>query len=438
MLFCVTCLFAFVSQILAESSEASESQSASAGTIQVVGQANLFPEIFAVDVVYTGPDTLVDSIYLEITYPSHISFVNLEPMTPGTQLREIISSCDYAASRGNCSGIIGGKLLVTTPGHHIELYNSEPIASFLMTFCDFYWPSTCCAPELSIDLHGGSGANYMYDTLGNLMNPTIAARQGVFSVISPDSIDGYPDTYTRPIDKDCDGIRVSTPPEPFFPNDNCPEYYNPDQADADGDSVGNVCDLSYSVSPGTNVSVDFQNGVVVTFAQVDVGGQVTFTNSCACQASRFAEPDIYYNIASDAVFSGDIEMCITYSVDTLSPEVESALEMRLTQGMSTTTLPTSVDTAQNVICGTSAALGAFSISTGVGPGCCILRGDVDHDGTRNIADLTYLVSWSFRGGPDPACPQEADCNGDGNVDISDLTCWVAWSFKSGPEPTSCF
>ena len=35
--------------------------------------------------------------------------------------------------------------------------------------------------------------------------------------------------------KDCDGI--------YDPMDNCPEAFNPDQADTDGDGIGDVCDL---------------------------------------------------------------------------------------------------------------------------------------------------------------------------------------------------
>lgn len=70
-------------------------------------------------------------------------------------------------------------------------------------------------------------------------------------------------------------------------------------------------------------------------------------------------------------------------------------------------------------------------------GCCRIRGDVNHDGTINIADLTYKVNWLFREGPPPPCPEEVDDNGDGDVDIADLTYEVDYLFKGGPPPVPC-
>jgi hypothetical protein len=70
-------------------------------------------------------------------------------------------------------------------------------------------------------------------------------------------------------------------------------------------------------------------------------------------------------------------------------------------------------------------------------GCCNLRGDVNNDGIVNVADLTYLVNFLFKGGPKPPCLEEADVNGDGVVNVADLTYMVNYYFKGGPAPKPC-
>jgi hypothetical protein len=72
--------------------------------------------------------------------------------------------------------------------------------------------------------------------------------------------------------------------------------------------------------------------------------------------------------------------------------------------------------------------------------CCIgIRGNVDGDANDqvNVADLTYLVDYLFRGGPEPPCPAEADVNGDDNVNVADLTFLVDYLFRGGPAPVAC-
>jgi hypothetical protein len=68
---------------------------------------------------------------------------------------------------------------------------------------------------------------------------------------------------------------------------------------------------------------------------------------------------------------------------------------------------------------------------------CEIRGDVNHNGNRDISDLTYFVDYLFGGGPPPPCAEEGDIDGNGSTDISDLTYLVAWLFDGGPEPPPC-
>jgi hypothetical protein len=69
--------------------------------------------------------------------------------------------------------------------------------------------------------------------------------------------------------------------------------------------------------------------------------------------------------------------------------------------------------------------------------CCVLRGDVDHSGVRDISDLTYYVDFMFGGGPAAPCPEEGDIDDSGEHDISDLTFYVDFMFGGGAEPPAC-
>ena len=75
----------------------------------------------------------------------------------------------------------------------------------------------------------------------------------------------------------------------------------------------------------------------------------------------------------------------------------------------------------------------------VHPCCTGIRGNVNGDpGDQiNVADLTYLVSYLFKGGPAPPCFEEGDVNGDGKINVSDLTYVVSYLFKGGPAPADC-
>jgi hypothetical protein len=90
-----------------------------------------------------------------------------------------------------------------------------------------------------------------------------------------------------------------------------------------------------------------------------------------------------------------------------------------------------------------------------GPGCCVIRGDIDHNGAGpDIADLVYLVEYMFPDpadpGPPPPCEEppgsgycaEADVGGNGTgPDIADLVYLTSYMFPDpsdpGPPPVPC-
>lgn len=63
------------------------------------------------------------------------------------------------------------------------------------------------------------------------------------------------------------------------------------------------------------------------------------------------------------------------------------------------------------------------------------HGDVDYNAVINISDLTYLISFLFRYGPQPQPIQlVGDVNCDHLVNIADLTYFIEYLFREGPIP----
>ncbi|MGE3165736.1 MAG: beta strand repeat-containing protein, partial [Planctomycetota bacterium] len=63
-----------------------------------------------------------------------------------------------------------------------------------------------------------------------------------------------------------------------------------------------------------------------------------------------------------------------------------------------------------------------------------VRGDPNADGTSNIADAIFVLSFLFTGGASPSCLASADMNRDGAIDISDIVYVLFWQFNGGAAP----
>ena len=87
-----------------------------------------------------------------------------------------------------------------------------------------------------------------------------------------------------------------------------------------------------------------------------------------------------------------------------------------------------------VVLGTPAAPNASGFDGAV---CCDLISDINDDNSINVSDLTYLIDFMFRGGPDVPCEEEADLNLDEATNIADLTYLVDYLFRGGPPPADC-
>ena len=64
----------------------------------------------------------------------------------------------------------------------------------------------------------------------------------------------------------------------------------------------------------------------------------------------------------------------------------------------------------------------------------VQRGDVNYTQSIDIADLTFMVAYMFKGGAAPLSFVSGDINDDLSHDISDVTYLVSFQFKGGPPP----
>ena len=72
---------------------------------------------------------------------------------------------------------------------------------------------------------------------------------------------------------------------------------------------------------------------------------------------------------------------------------------------------------------------------GFGDACDYVCGDANHDGSRNVGDAVFLISYVFKGGaaPHPVCA--GDANGDGGTNVGDAVYMINYVFKGGLPPT---
>ena len=66
------------------------------------------------------------------------------------------------------------------------------------------------------------------------------------------------------------------------------------------------------------------------------------------------------------------------------------------------------------------------------------RGDSNADGSLDISDARYTLSYLFLGGPQPTCKQSADTNSDEKVDLTDAIYGLNYLFMGGPPPPAPF
>ncbi|MFH2035689.1 MAG: FG-GAP-like repeat-containing protein [Candidatus Zixiibacteriota bacterium] len=70
---------------------------------------------------------------------------------------------------------------------------------------------------------------------------------------------------------------------------------------------------------------------------------------------------------------------------------------------------------------------------GIGDACDWLCGDANSDAKIDILDLTYLITYLYKGGSAPESMLAADVNGNGLINLLDITYLIAYLYKGGPD-----
>ena len=202
---------------------------------------------------------------------------------------------------------------------------------------------------------------------------------------------------------------------------------------------------------GSNVQLSLLPDLSVTFASVLARGITTATvsESGPVPPQGYAPvpnaPANYYDLATDADFSGDVEVCVSYDdADLTRPE--DVLKLFHHVGDVWGDVTTSLDTENNQICGSAASLSPFLVAEKLT--CCNGRvGDANSEGDYpdevTLADVMLMVDAKVDSGDCSLllCAAEADVNQDGglepsctdHVTLGDIMTLVDFLFIAGPE-----
>lgn len=130
-----------------------------------------------------------------------------------------------------------------------------------------------------------------------------------------------------------------------------------------------------ATTPGTNVSVQPTDGttgqpapIELIFDNVTSGGTTTVTSGTVGQGGgppapggfRLGSPPTYYDVETTATFSGSVTLCFNYSGASYGNE--SKLKLLHYENGTWTNVTTSLDTTNDVICGTVTSLSPFLVA----------------------------------------------------------------------------
>jgi FG-GAP-like repeat/Bacterial Ig-like domain/Dockerin type I domain/Beta-propeller repeat len=218
------------------------------------------------------------------------------------------------------------------------------------------------------------------------------------------------------------------------PPDNCPTIFNDDQIDSDFDGVGDACTYEEITTIGVDVSVDLGGYVTVEFDEITGDGstelEITTTGPGTTGFTIVPEiPPVYYNVTTTATFTGEILVCLPYDDTEMTLEEEQALTIQHYDNGTWVNITYSVDTDANIICGLSDSLSPFVMAV-----LTYICGDANSDEVINVSDAVWIINYVFVGGDPPDPIESGDCNCDDTCNVSDAVWIINYVFVGGNDP----
>ncbi|SYZ73626.1 exported hypothetical protein [Candidatus Zixiibacteriota bacterium] len=249
-----------------------------------------------------------------------------------------------------------------------------------------FWRARVSATTGQICIEQGTMEN---DTYNWLMDPPVPSFSTVCWSVQ-----------INPLDRDNDGIPNTS--------DNCPDTYNPGQANADGDSYGDACDAcphdAQNDVDQDGICGDVDPCPLDPLNDVDHDGKCGNVDNCPTVANA-DQKDTDHDGLGDACDPDDDN-------DGVPDETDNC--------------PLIANPDQH-----------DSNGNGIGDACEYVCGDSDDDGLANILDVAFLIKYFYKGGPAPNHLAAADVNCSGSLNILDIAYLINHLYRNGPEPNCC-
>ena len=401
----------------------------------------------------------------------------------GSYLGEFVSAGSGGLS--NARGLVfkpDGKLLVVSGNENQILEYNGSNGNFLRVFSDEYpldnLGDITIAPNGNVYVVNGSNGRVMefvadvgryyrsyvrgdsevFTTFGLALRPQsdndcdgngkLDACDIVDGTLHDVNLNGYPDECETN-DSDEDGI--------YDFEDNCPQTYNPDQEDDDGDGNGDLCDIC----PGYDDNIDSDSDTVPDGCDIcegyddnidtDADGVPDGCDICAGYDDN-TDTDL------DGVPDG-CDLCEGFddSIDTDGDGVPDGCDICAGYDDNIDTDSDGVPDGCDVCPGfdDNADIDSDGIADGcdncpddynpdqidtdgdeIGDVCDYICGDANGDGSINLGDAGYIINYIFYDGPAPDPIESGDANSDGSVNLADAGYLINYIFYDGPEPCS--
>ena len=226
-------------------------------------------------------------------------------------------------------------------------------------------------------------------------------------------------------DPDGDGFGSPGYPEDQCPLDNCPSVYNPNQADADQDGIGDACDPCTDTdgdgygNPGFAANTCPTDNCPLVANPDQTDGDTDGAGDACDNCLSISNPD-----QADADHDGIGDVC--------DPCTDTDGDGYGNPGYAANTC--ALDNCPTIFNPDQ----ADSNGNGIGDACDFPCGDANMDLLVNIGDCVFIINYVFKSGPtpDPLC--RADANGDIAVNVGDAVYIIGYIFKGGPRPQNCW